>query len=166
MCVLYQKFTQAAAVWWVKSEAYKGLEIIFAIVAFPLAFPELPGAVQAEAYQIPSLRTRLQVFSLYFLSTHDEEIEKACLKIRGPEPCILSRGVLAPPSSTHTTHACTCVNTCVYLHIQSCYTIEWIPPKHSVCGGNVVQWVGCLPSTDKVMVGLSPNAVHAWCAHL
>lgn len=95
----------------VKSEVYKGLEIIFAIVAFPLAFPELPGAVQAEAYQIPSLRTRLQVFSLYFLSTHSEEIEKTCLKMQGPEPCILSRGVLAPPSSTHTTHACMCINT-------------------------------------------------------
>lgn len=118
LCVLYQKLhklLQLGEFWIVvRSEAYKGLEIIFMIVAFPLAFPGLPGAVQAEAYQIPSLRTRLQVFSLYFLSTHCEETEKACLMLQGP--CILSRGVLAPLFSTHTTHACVCkhMHACTY----------------------------------------------------
>ena len=61
------------------SSAYQGLELSFLIVVFPLAFLRLPGAVQAEAYQIPYLRARPRVFSLYFLSTHCEEIGRLAL---------------------------------------------------------------------------------------
>lgn len=53
----------------------------FLIVVFPLAFLTLPGAVQAEAYQIPYLRARPRVFSLYFLSTHCEEIGRLALTL-------------------------------------------------------------------------------------